>query len=393
MRKTRPWYLLIVLILGLALTAVACGGDDDDDAAPEPAPAPAAAAQAQAQAEEQAEPEAPAEPDDVKIVLQWVTQAQFAGYFAALDQGFYEEENLNVEIQPGGPDILPVQLVAAGAAELAVQPFAVLLSARDQGIDVVAVAQVFERSAYRLVSWADDNIMSPADWAGLKIGVWAGHEMVSATINKFGFTEGSGEDQVELIGQGFDMQLLLTRQVDMASAMIYNEFAQLIEAGNPVDQFRVVDFADHDTNTLEDALIARGEWLAEEANQDVVTRFLRASAKGWAHCADDPADCVEIVLKYGPALPRPHQTWMMNEINKLMWPSTKGWGVIDRTQAERTAGLMLEYEVISEPADLDSAYTNEYVEAALEGFSDADRFRNDYTPLDLDVEDLLPEDS
>ena len=178
MRKPRIWYLMIALLLGLALTLAACGGDDDDDA-------PAAAAPAAAAAEQ-------AEPDDIKIVLQWVIQAQFAGYFAALDNGFYDDENLNVEIQSGGPDILPVQLVAAGGAELAVQPFAILLSARDQGIDVVAVAQVFERSAYRLVSWTDSNIMSPEDWAGLKIGVWAGHEMVSATINKFGPHRGRG---------------------------------------------------------------------------------------------------------------------------------------------------------------------------------------------------------
>ena len=382
LRRSSLAYLLAALLLSLGLVFAACG-DDEQQEAP-------AAAQAAQQQQEQQQAEAPAEPDKVKIVLQWVVQAQFAGYYAALERGFYEEEGLEVEIQPGGPDILPVQLVAAGAAELAVQPFAVLLSARDQGIDVVAVAQVFERSGYRLVSWTDDNITSPEDWRGKKIGVWAGHEMVSATIKKFGMTEG---EDLELVGQGFDMQLLLTRQVDIASAMIYNEFAQLIEAGNRVDQFNVVDFADHDTNTLEDALIARGEWLDDEQNQDVITRFLRASARGWAVCADEPEECVEIVLEYGPALPRAHQTWMMNEINKLMWPSTKGWGVIDRESAERTAGIMLEYEVISEPADLDAAYTNEYVEAALEDFSDADRFRNDYTPLDLDVEDLMPDDS
>jgi NitT/TauT family transport system substrate-binding protein len=354
--------LLAAAFIGLGAVLTACGGDD--------------------------EPEGPA--DEIKIVLQWVVQAQFAGYYAALEKGFYQDENLNVEIQPGGPDILPVQLVAAGAAELAVQPFAVMLSARDQDIDVVAVAQVFERSGYRLVSWADDGIESPSDWAGKKIGVWAGHEMVSATINKFGLQEGS---DVELVGQGFDMQLLLTKQVDLASAMVYNEFAQLIEAGNPVSDFRVVDFGDHGTETLEDALLARGEWLEDEDNQDILTRFLRASAKGWAACADDPEDCVEIVLKYGPALPRAHQTWMMNEINKLMWPSTKGWGVIDRDSAARTADIMLTYDVISEAADLDASYTNEYIEAALEDFSDDDRFRNDFEPLELDVEDLLPDDS
>jgi len=361
-RLSRLTYLILSIFIGLGVVLAACGDDDEPDGSA----------------------------DEVKIVLQWVVQAQFAGYYAALENGFYEDENLSVEIQPGGPDILPVQLVAAGAAELAVQPFAVLLSARDQGIDVVAVAQVFERSGYRLVSWADDGITSPEDWRGKKIGVWAGHEMVSATINKFGMEEGA---DLELVGQGFDMQLLLTRQVDMASAMIYNEFAQLIEAGNPVSDFRVVDFAEHDTNTLEDALIARGEWLEDENNQDIVTRFLRASAKGWAVCADDPEQCVEIVLKYGPALPRAHQTWMMNEINKLMWPSTKGWGVIDRDSASRTAGIMLQYNVISEEADLDASYTNEYVEAALEDFSDDERFRNDYEPLELDVEDLLPDDS
>ncbi len=364
-RTSHLVYLIASLFIVLGGVLAACGDDD--------------------------EPEGPA--DDVKIVLQWVVQAQFAGYYVALEKGFYEDENLNIEIQPGGPDILPVQLVAAGAAELAVQPFAVVLSARDQGIDVVAVAQVFERSGYRLVSWADDGITSPEQWGGKKLGVWAGHEMVSATINKYGLTEGSGDDQVELVGQGFDMQLLLERQVDLASAMIYNEFAQLIAAGNPVSDFHVVDFGDHDTNTLEDALLARGEWLDDEDNQDIVTRFLRASAKGWAVCADDPEECVEIVLKYGPALPRAHQTWMMNEINKLMWPSSKGWGVIDQESASRTAGIMLEYNVISEAADLNAAYTNEYVEAALEDFSDDDRFRNDYEPLDLDVEDLLPDDS
>ncbi|MXX33104.1 MAG: ABC transporter substrate-binding protein [Chloroflexi bacterium] len=365
-KLTRLTSLLVAAMIAIGAVLAACGGDDDQ------ADGPA---------------------DSVKIVLQWVVQAQFAGYYAALENGFYEDENLNVEIQPGGPDILPVQLVAAGAAELAVQPFAVVLSARDQGIDVVAVAQVFERSGYRLVSWADDGITSPEQWGGKKLGVWAGHEMVSATINKYGLTEGSGDDQVELVGQGFDMQLLRERQVDLASAMIYNEFAQLIAAGNPVSDFNVVDFGDHDTNTLEDALLARGEWLEDEDNQDIVTRFLRASAKGWALCADDPEECVEIVLKYGPALPRAHQTWMMNEINKLMWPSSKGWGVIDRESASRTAGIMLEYNVISEAADLDAAYTNDYVEAALEDFSDDERFRNDYDPLDLDVEDLLPDDS
>ncbi|MCY3558481.1 MAG: ABC transporter substrate-binding protein, partial [Chloroflexi bacterium] len=196
---TKLTSLLVAAMIAIGAVLAACGGDDD-------------------------QAEGPA--DSVKIVLQWVVQAQFAGYYAALENGFYEDENLNVEIQPGGPDILPVQLVAAGAAELAVQPFAVVLSARDQGIDVVAVAQVFERSGYRLVSWADDGITSPEQWGGKKLGVWAGHEMVSATINKYGLTEGSGDDQVELVGQGFDMQLLLERQVDLASAMIYNEFAQ-----------------------------------------------------------------------------------------------------------------------------------------------------------------------
>ena len=363
---TKLTSLIVASVIALGAVLAACGGDDDQAEGPS---------------------------DSVKIVLQWVVQAQFAGYYAALENGFYEDENLNVEIQPGGPDILPVQLVAAGAAELAVQPFAVVLSARDQGIDVVAVAQVFERSGYRLVSWADDGITSPEQWGGKKLGVWAGHEMVSATINKYGLTEGSGDDQVELVGQGFDMQLLLERQVDLASAMIYNEFAQLIAAGNPVSDFHVVDFGDHDTNTLEDALLARGEWLEDEDNQDIVTRFLRASARGWALCADDPEACVEIVLKYGPALPRAHQTWMMNEINKLMWPSSKGWGVIDRESASRTAAIMLDYNVISEAADLEAAYTNEYVEAALEDFSDDERFRNDYESLDLDVEDLLPDDA
>src|SRR5262249_60717835 len=81
--------------------------------------------------------------DKVTLQLKWVTQAQFAGYYAAKAKGFYEGEKLDVTIRPGGPDIVPEQVVAGGGAQVGIDWPPALLSARDQGAPVVNIAQSF----------------------------------------------------------------------------------------------------------------------------------------------------------------------------------------------------------------------------------------------------------
>ena len=328
-------------------------------------------------------------PDPVTLQLKWVAQAQFAGYYAAAGEGYYEAECLDVTISPGGPDIVPEQVVAGGQADVGINFVPSLLSAREQGTNLVNIAQIFERSAMREISWVDSSITSPEDLRGKRVAVWfGGNEFeLLATLAKYDIDK---DTDVELVQQPFDMNLLIERQVDAAAAMTYNELAQVLETVDPatgelfqLDQLNVIDFNTEGTAMLQDGIFTTEEWLADEANQDIAVRFLRASFRGWIFCRDNVDACVDYVLEQGPALPRGHQTWMMNEINKLIWPSTAGIGQMDPAIFQQTADIAVQFGVINEPPT-EGAYVTEYAEAALEGIEE-DTMGTDYQPAEVEI--------
>ena len=375
----RKAWLMTLLLLTVALVLAAC---------PAAAPAPAAGG-GETSGEAAADESACASVDDVTLQLKWVAQAQFAGYYAAAGEGYYDDECLNVTINPGGPDIVPEQVVAGGQADFGINFVPSLLSAREQGTSLVNIAQVFERSAMREISWKDTGIESPADLAGKRVAVWfGGNEFeLLATLAKYGIDKDTG---VELVQQPFDMNLLLERQVDAAAAMTYNELAQVLETVNPetgelyqLDQLNIIDFNAEGTAMLQDGVFVTEDWLADEANQDIASRFLRASFKGWMFCRDNVDACVDYVLEQGPALPRGHQTWMMNEVNNLIWPSSAGIGQMDPAIFQQTADIALQFGIINE-APGDGAYVTDYAQAALEGI-DGDTMGADYTPAAVEI--------
>ena len=364
--------LLAVLVLGLA----ACGGDEGEEAAEEPA----------------AGEEAPQERASVTLQLKWVTQAQFAGYYAALEQGYYDEEGLDVTIQPGGPDIVPEQVVLGRQAEFGIDWLDNLLATRDQGGRIVNIAQVFARSGMTEITWADSGIDEITELRGKKVGVWLGgneHKLFAA-LTKNGIDP---QRDAEIVAQPFDMNLFLNREVDAAAAMTYNELAQVLETENPdtgelyqLEDLNVFLMSDLGTGALEDGIFVRADWIAEEQNQDVAVRFLKASFKGWVYCRDNPDDCVQYVLDAGPTLGEGHQRWMMNEINKLIWPNETGIGVMDPADFDTTAQIALDYDIISSEAGSD-AYVTEYAEQAIQALQDegVDVNGSDWTAPEVEV--------
>jgi NitT/TauT family transport system substrate-binding protein len=162
------------------------------------------------------------------------------------------------------------------------------------------------------------------------------------------------------------MNLLLQKQVDAAAAMTYNEYKQVLDGGVKADDLVVIDFNREGTAMLEDGIFAKADYLKSAKNKEIAARFVRASLKGWEYCRDKPADCVDIVLKESPVLGREHQTWMMTEINKLVWgppkPATP-LGKMDPAAFKRTADIALKFGVIKKPAD-PAAYTHEIWEMA-----------------------------
>jgi NitT/TauT family transport system substrate-binding protein len=311
----------------------------------------------------------------VSLQLQWFVQAQFGGYYAAKDKGFYKDQCLDVTILEGGVDIVPQTVLAQGGADYAISWVPKALASREQGALITNVAQVFQRSGTLQVSFADKNIKTAADFKGKKIGNWGfGNEYeVFAAITKAGLDPAA---DVELVGQQFDMQALLNGEIDAAEAMTYNEYAQVLEAKNPKtgklyqpEDFNVVNYNDEGVAMYQDAIWASQERLSDPAYQDMTQRFVQASLQGWIYCRDNAQECADIITANGSKLGASHQLWMMNEVNKLIWPSPAGIGIIDPTLWDQTVTVAmntknLEGATIITAAPPAEAYSNQYAEAA-----------------------------
>ncbi|MDZ4768156.1 MAG: ABC transporter substrate-binding protein [Chloroflexota bacterium] len=318
----------------------------------------------------------------VSVVLKWVPQAQFAGYYAAKALGYYEAMGLDVTILAAGVDINPQQLVSSGDVEFGTDWMGNLLATRASGVDVVNIAQIYQRSGMRQITWGDSDLTTFDQLGGRVVGVWCcGNQFPTyAALSKAGF-DPENPDDVTIAQQNFDMNAFLAREIDAASAMTYNEMAQVLEfvaedGTFPVytlDNLNILDFNEYGTAMLEDGIFARAEWLAEEGNEAIATSFLAATFQGWAYCRDNADECVEFVLAEGPTLGVGHQLWQMNEVNKLVWPSPEGIGIMDAAAFDVTAQIALDYGIITEAAEGDGVtYRTDLAQAALDMLMEMD---------------------
>ena len=312
-----------------------------------------------------------ASPKLTKVTLQskWVVQAQFAGYYVAKAKGYYKDAGLDVTIKPGGPDISPEQVVLAGQADFGIDWMPSLLSFRDHGQDLVNIAQVFARSGTTEVTFKSSGINTFSKMRGKKFGVWIlGNEFEQeAALVKYGMDP---HKDVTLVKQNFTVVPFLKHEIDATSAMTYNELAQILEAKNPatgklytLKDLNVFKMSTLGTGMLQDGIFVKGSYLKDPANQATATKFLAASFKGWIYCRSHVTQCTNIVLAQGTALPRGHQTWQMNEINKLIWPNRLGIGIVDPKAYALTAKIAQTYKVIKNKPS--NAYVTTYAKRAV----------------------------
>ena len=305
--------------------------------------------------------------DDVTLQLKWVTQAQFAGYYVALDQGFYEEEDLNVKILAGGPDIAPGQVLAGGGADVMIDWLPSALAAREKGLPIVNIAQPFKTSGLMLTCWKDTGITGPQDFRGKTIGVWFfGNEYPFLSwMSQEGIPTDGGENGVTVLKQGFNVDPLLQRQADCISTMTYNEFGQVLDAGVSPDELVTFKYEDVGVATLEDGLYVLESNLADADFADRMVRFVRASMKGWKWAEEHPEDAAMIVLDNDDtgAQTEAHQVRMMGEIAKLTAGSN---GALDEADYARTVQTLLgggsDPVITAEP---EGAWTSVITDAAL----------------------------
>ncbi|WP_367274875.1 ABC transporter substrate-binding protein [uncultured Maritimibacter sp.] len=306
--------------------------------------------------------------DEVTLQLKWVTQAQFAGYYVALEKGFYEAEDLDVTILPGGPDMAPVQALLGGTADVATDWMPSALAAREQGAPVVNIAQPFKSSGMMLTCLKETGIESPEDLRGKTLGVWFfGNEYPFLSwMSTLGIPTEGGEDGIEVVKQGFNVDPLLQKQAACVSTMTYNEYWQIIDAGISEDDLITFKYEDQGVATLEDGIYVLEENLADEAFKDKMVRFVRASMEGWKYAEANPEEAAMIVLDYDEtgAQTEKHQVRMMSEIAKLTAGSN---GALDVADYERTVATLMaggsDPVITKEP---EGAYTLEITDAALQ---------------------------
>ncbi len=330
----------------------------------------------------------------VTLQLQWLPQAQFAGYYAAVDQGFFEDEGLEVEIIPSGGDIVPQDALSNGDADYAIAWVPKVLGSIEQGANLTNIAQIFQRSGTLQVAWADSGIDSVADFEGKKIGSWGfGNEWeIFAAMA----AEGLDAETVDVVTQDFNMNAFLQGDIDAAQAMTYNEYAQVLETVDPdtgelydPSKFNVISYEDTQGAMLQDAIWADTERLeSDDEYAETTVAFLKAVIKGWAFARDNPEDAAAITVAAGSSWGPSHELWMTNETNKLVWPAPNGIGVMDEAAYEQTVEGAL--AAVNEQGqnlittDPGTVYDNQYIEKAIAELGDeVDTTGADFAPMDV----------
>lgn len=283
--------------------------------------------------------------EKLNLQLKWVTQSQFAGYYAALDQGFYKAEGIDLTIKPGGPDIAPAQVLAGGGADIIVDWMPSALATREKGLPLVNIAQIYDKSGMMLTCLKSSGISSPADFKGKTLGVWFfGNEYPFLSwMSKLNYATTGGDNGVTVLKQGFNVDPIFQGQADCVSTMTYNEYGQVLDGGLTNNELTLFKYEDEGVATLEDGLYVLEDTLKDPKKVETYAKFLKATIKGWEWAAANPKKAALIVLEYDDtgAQTEAHQIRMMTEVAKLLNKGEKGIGYLDPAAYERTVTVLL----------------------------------------------------
>ncbi|KRA96661.1 nitrate ABC transporter substrate-binding protein [Devosia sp. Root685] len=300
--------------------------------------------------------------DALTLQLKWVTQAQFAGYLVAEAKGFYDEEDIDLTILPGGPNIAPEQVIAGGGADIIVTWMAAGMAARETGVPLVNIAQPFKRSGLMMICPVEKEIKTVADFPGHTLGVWFfGNEYpFFAWMNKEGIATDGSAGGVTVLQQSFDIQPMIQGQADCISVMTYNEYGQALDAGYGPDNLTIFNYTEMGNDLLEDGLYVLEDSLKDPAKVDAYTRFVRASMKGWQYALDNPEEAAQIVVDSDEtgAAELAHQLYMVGEVSKLVDATDPA---LNMETYDRTVKALLDQSIIK--AQPEGAYTTVVTDA------------------------------
>ncbi|MGO4546468.1 ABC transporter substrate-binding protein [Paenibacillus sp. 2TAB23] len=292
----------------------------------------------------------------VVLRLKWIHQAQFAGFYTAVEKGFYKEAGLDVEIRPGGADFPSVQMIASGTEHFGVTGADQVLMAREKGVPVKALSTIYRKTPFVLFSLKDSGITKMEDLVGQKIGVKLGgnEELTYRAMVKNAGIDGS---KVEEMPAKYDLSPLLSGQVKAWPGYVINEVLAVQELGNEVN---IIEPSDYDINFYADTLFTTEAIIKRDP--EMVKSFVQASMKGWSYAIENPDEAAEFGLKYGDKLTLDHEVSMMNASIPLLEPENLPLGKMQSDAWEVLQKNLIDLGFLKKEQNLDDVFTNEFIE-------------------------------
>ncbi len=292
----------------------------------------------------------------VVLRLKWVHQAQFAGFYAAVEKGFYEEAGIDVEIRPGGADFPSVQMVASGKEDFGVTGADQILLAREKGVPVVALSTIYRETPFVLFSLKESGIETLEELVGEKVGIKLGgnEELTFRAMVKSAGLEGN---QIEEMPVKYDVSPLLSGQVKAWPGYVINEVLAVEKQGHKVN---VIKPSDYGINFYADTVFAKEELIEEDP--ELVRSFVQASMKGWEYALEHPEEAAEFGLKYSEDLTLDHEVNMMKASIPLLQPDNTPLGKMELEAWEKLQENLLELDFLKEEQDLNAVFTNEFLQ-------------------------------
>lgn len=251
---------------------------------------------------------------------QWTPQAQFAGYYVALELGFYKDAGIDLEIVHPNATESAIARLRNNTSQFTTLQLCQAMETIDNGVPLVNILQTSMNNGLVIVSRKDEN---PIKQKGIRVGTW------SVGFDQIALAMSLKEDlDYNWIRFASSINLFISGAIDATLAMSYNEFYLIKQSGFQITENNVYRFCDHNYNVQEDGVYMLRDCY--EKNKDAAHRFAEASKKGWIYCAEHPDEALDIVMKYvkqyGVATNRTMQKLQLQEILRLQ---------VDRDSGER----------------------------------------------------------
>lgn len=309
-----------------------------------------------------AAPAPAAEPDKVTVQLSWFHGVEYAGFYAAVDKGYYADANIEVVLNAGGPEINPIDEVNNGNAQFGITSGDSLIMARTAGQNFVAVATIFKENPLAITSLKQDGITSPDDLVGKTVGVYSLDLSNFFDLPFLALMSRTGLERESmnyaLIEDFQGANEIKAGNMDAMSGMFATD--QQVMAKQAGDTLNFIYYKDYGYDVYINTIFITEE--LRQNNPDLVRRFVQATIKGYQYAIENTDEVAQLALTYDETLDLAYQQAVMQAQIPFINTGDGQIGTMNESIWTNTQNILLEFNLISQPIDLSTVYTNEFVQ-------------------------------